>query len=344
MGQCPGLRQTAPCKQGYARWMNPFADLHALPRHLRQPAVRDLAWALLSPPLLAQAPWPQRHPLTGSDWVDDPDALRDWLLNLDHDPAPLVDWLSRSARRRLGFYYEQLWQFALQQAPGVELLAANLQIRQGGHTLGELDMLLRDREGVHHLELAIKFYLGPEHGDGVDPAHWVGPGCHDRLDRKLAHLADHQLPISARPESREALAGLGLDRVQARLWLGGYLLYPWHAHAESPQGAHPAHLRGHWLHQRDWPAFHAAHGDGRWQLLPRQAWLGPARITSDEVWTPTQLHDWLVSLDPQAQAQLMVRLEPGKDGDWQEAQRAFLVADSWPHLAKNPPASLTPPA
>ncbi|OLS62244.1 hypothetical protein PSEMO_31550 [Pseudomonas putida] len=332
MGQCPALRQTARGKQGYARWMNPFADLHALPRHLRQPAVRDLAWALLSPPMLAQAPWPQRHPLAGSGWVDDPQALRDWLLALDRDPAPLLDWLSYLASRRLGMYYERLWQFALQQAPGVELLASNLQIRQGGHTLGELDIVLRDRDGVHHLELAIKFYLGPESGGGIDPAHWLGPGCHDRLGHKLDHLAAHQLPISARPESREALAGLGLDQVEARLWLGGYLLYPWHVDADSPQGVHPQHFRGHWLHQRDWPAFHAAHPEGRWQLLPRQAWLGPARVAAEDVWSARKLQDWLTALDPQAQAQLMVRLEPGEDGDWLEAERAFLVADQWPHL------------
>ena len=334
MGQCPALRQTTPDKRGYARRMNPFAALNALPRHLRQPAVRDLAWALSSAPLLHRAPWPQRHPLSGSGWVDDPDKLRHWLLGLERDPALLLDWLARSASRRLGLYYERLWQFALHQAPGVELLAANLPIRQGGHTLGELDIVLRDREGVHHLELAIKFYLGPEHGDGADPAHWLGPGCHDRLDRKLAHLAEHQLPISARPESREALQGLGLDQVRARLWLGGYLFYPWHASAGSPLGADPQHLRGHWLHQRDWRDFHSAHGQGRWQPLPRQAWLGPARVAAAQVWSTGQLRDWLAALDPRAQAQLMVRLEPGEDGDWQEAERAFLVAEQWPHLTQ----------
>ncbi|WP_316919675.1 DUF1853 family protein [Pseudomonas sp. zfem002] len=320
--------------------MNPFASLDALPRHLRQPAVRDLAWTLLSPPLLANAPWPQRHPLSASAWVDDPQRLQHWLLHLEQEPAPLLDWLARSASRRLGLYYERLWQFALQQAPGVELLAANLPIRQGGHTLGELDMVLRDREGVHHLELAIKFYLGPDHGDGLDPAHWLGPGCHDRLDRKLAHLAEHQLPISGRAESREALAGLGLQRVEAHLWLGGYLFYPWPAHADAPRGVYPGHLRGRWLHRRDCSAFHASSTGGRWQLLPRQTWLGPARVSASEVWTEQQLHTWLAALDPQAQAQLMVRLQPGEDGDWHEVERAFLVADHWPQLAENPPTPL----
>ena len=42
---------------------------------------------------------------------------------------------------------ERLWQFALCQAPDIDLLVANLPIRQGSHTLGELDLLLRDRDG-----------------------------------------------------------------------------------------------------------------------------------------------------------------------------------------------------
>ena len=63
--------------------MTPFPSLIDLPSQLRQPAVRDLAWALLSPPLLAQTSWPQRHPLKASSWSQQPDALADWLLRLD---------------------------------------------------------------------------------------------------------------------------------------------------------------------------------------------------------------------------------------------------------------------
>ena len=201
-----------------------FPDMLQLPHRLRHPHVRDLAWVILAPPMLATTPWPQRHPLAGSDWVSDPERLEQWLRQLDHDSSGLLHWLSQARTRRLGLYYERLWQFAVQHAPGIELIAANLPIRRQGHTLGELDMLLRDRDGVHHLELAIKLYLGPQSGDGRDPAQWLGPGCHDRLDRKLAHLAEHQLPISARPESREVLAALDIEVFSAQLWLGGYLL------------------------------------------------------------------------------------------------------------------------
>lgn len=308
----------------------PFALLHDLPRQLRRPAVRDLAWAMLSPPLLSAPPCPQRHPLAGSLWAQQPQHLEQWLRALDEDDRPLQDWLAKLGSRRLGHYYERLWQFALGQAPGIELLAANLAIRDAGRTLGELDMVLRDRDGVHHLELAIKLYLGPE-GAGHDPHAWLGPGCHDRLGSKLAHLAGHQLPMSNGAHSRELLTGLGVGQVQAHVWLGGYLFYPWPGHAEPPTGANPQHLRGRWVRRRDWVMAEGEH----WQPLQRHAWLAPARVEAGECWAVEQFAAWLHVLERLAPAQLLVRLEQEVDGAWQEVERVFLVADSWPFPPKN---------
>ena len=316
--------------------MTLFPDLLNLPRQLRHPAVRDLAWVILAPPMLIQTPWPQRHPLAGSDWVQAPEQLERWLRELDQHSEPLQHWLELATTRRLGRYYERLWQFAVQHAPGVELVAANLPIRLGGHTLGELDLLLRDREGVHHLELAIKLYLGPQDGDGTDPAQWLGPGSNDRLDRKLKHFSQHQLPMSGRPESREILASLDIQTFSAHLWLGGYLLYPWPGEASSPAGANPQHLRGRWLHQRDWPAFARQSPAGCWQPLPRHAWLAPAHYGPEGTWTAQQLDIWLTELHPQAPAQLLVRLSENEDGDWEEAERLFLVSDFWPNVPGTP--------
>ncbi|MFK3795198.1 MULTISPECIES: DUF1853 family protein [unclassified Pseudomonas] len=327
--------------------MTPFPTLAALPRQLHTPRVRDLAWVMLSPPMLAETQWQQRHPLSASDWVDNPHALESFLRQLDQDSDPLSEWLARSSIRRLGLYYERLWQFAIHHAPGVELIAANLPIRVENHTLGELDMLLRDKDGVHHLELAIKFYLGPLEADGHDPLNWLGPGSQDTLGSKLAHLNEHQLPMSARPETRQALAALGIEEVQAHVWLGGYLLYPFRGPQTSPTGTHSDHPKGQWLAQKDWPAFIAERPNEHWQWVPRTQWLGPARV--DTPWSRETLQGWLTQLDPAERAQLLVRLTETRDGDWEEAERVFLVSDRWPEWVntdevRSSIATLTPPA
>ena len=312
--------------------MNPFNHLHKLPSQLQQPAVRDLAWTLIAPPLLSDALWPQRHPLAASGWAQVPEQLAEWLQHLDQDPSALDAWLARASNRRLGLYYEKLWQFALQAASGVELLAANVAIRQGGQTLGEMDLLIRDADGDHHIELACKFYLGPQHCSGLDPANWLGPGGQDRLGLKLEHLRQHQLPLSSSPQGGAALADWQVESVQAELWLGGYLFYPWPNSCAPPQGAHAEHLRGYWLHRAHWPSFAAQATPARWQVLPRSRWLAPARADQDSSLTLAQLGLYLQQSAEYRAPLLLVQLEQRASGDWYEVQRLFLVKNDWPTL------------
>ncbi|MBX9753750.1 MAG: DUF1853 family protein [Pseudomonadaceae bacterium] len=310
--------------------MNPFSQLSELAAHLQHPAVRDLAWVLLSQPLLLEADWPQRHPLTASDWAQEPAKLAGWLQRLDQDPSALDAWLARTSNRRLGLYYEKLWQFALQAAPGVELLAANVAIRQGGQTLGEMDLLIRDADGDHHIELACKFYLGPLHCSGLDPANWLGPGGQDRLGLKLAHLRQHQLPLSSSPLGGAALTDWHIEAVQAELWLGGYLFYPWPSSCAPPQGAHTEHLRGYWLHRAQWPSFAAQAAPARWQVLPRSRWLASARADEDSSLTLAQLELYLQQSADSPAPLLLVQLKQRDSGAWHEVQRLFLVKNDWP--------------
>jgi hypothetical protein len=304
------------------------ALLEELLAHLRQPAVRDLAWALLSPPLLTCPGAAQRHPLSASRWHTDSALLRDWLLEQERDSRRLAGWLEQQPQRRLGRYYEHLWQYALRAAPDVELLAANLPVREQGRTLGEIDLLLRDDEGVHHLELAIKLYLG-QPTTSRSHTNWLGPGSQDRLDLKLAHLSQRQMPLSSLPQARTLLDGLGIGESAAHLWLGGYLFYPWPRPCPAPEGAAPTHLHGHWLRHAQLRAFLDSRQGQCWQVLPRQAWLAPFR-QAQPGWNEGQLANWFAQTAPDAQAQLLVRLVQDRSGDWQEAERLFLVGDHWP--------------
>ena len=334
-GELPELwaKRRSSGKPGYcpstsAHYARPMHNLDTLLDQLRQPCVRDLAWTLLSPGLLNHGALPLRHPLAASRWWHEPPQLADWLRQQEHDSTALRQYLAQGSSR-LGRYYERLWQFALHAAPDIEVLAANLPIRQGGHTLGELDLLLRDAEGCHHLELAIKLYLGPAKQAGEDAEHWLGPASEDRLGLKLSHLRNHQLPLSSSPAGQTTLAHLGYSAPKAAGWLGGYLFYPCHIPCASPAVSAAEHLRGRWLRHSDWHRLEPQHN--HWQPLPRQAWLAPARIEEQQRWPTERLMQWRQQLDEWAPAQLLVRLQPRDSGDWYERERVFLVNDHWPH-------------
>lgn len=310
--------------------MNPFASLADVPRQLRHPKVRDLAWTIVSPPMLDEPAPNQRHPLRATAWAARPHMLLDWLLSLDAHPAVLCAWLAQRPVRRLGLYYERLWQFALMHAPGVELLAANLPVRLAGRTLGEFDLLLRDDEGLHHLELAVKFYLARTAAGSAETRHWLGPGSHDRLDLKLAQMRGPQLGLSSTAPARALLAEHGMGLPAPALWLGGYLFQPWPQGCPAPSMAATDHLGGHWLRQHDWPALRSSTADACWRQLPRLAWLAPACLDDPQL----EDYDEERSLDSTPlRPVLLARLERAADGRWQEVERVFVVPDAWPQPA-----------
>lgn len=292
---------------------------------LRQPQVRDLAWTLLSPSLLQPGSPALRHPLRSSRWYAEPARLSDWLLAQEHSPAHLLEQLEAAPHQRLGRYYERLWQYALEQAPDLHLLAANLPVRDNGHTLGELDLLLEDDDGLHHLELAIKLYLGPSDGG---PDAWLGPGAEDHLLRKIQHFYQHQLPLSARPEGLAVVREFSEATPSAGLWLGGYLFYSWPTPCPPPAGASIDHRRGRWLHRRHWSTYQEQNPHG-WQALSRKRWLSPA--AEDECWSDARFDEWFAELPQDGFPQMLVRLELHQ-GRWREQERLFLVGDRWPRV------------
>jgi hypothetical protein len=297
-------------------------------QELTQPAVRDLAWACFSPPLLLSSQLPGADKPVGNCQLRLTPAREGRLRELDAEPGPLLAHLQSSGHSRLGLYFEALWHFFLETDPDTELLAHNLPVRAGGRTLGEFDIIyLCMHSGRHfHLELAVKFYLGLPHSD-----IWLGPGQRDRLDRKIDHLTGRQIRLGENPQARAQLRGLGVETLHRQIEVKGYLFQPESGSSALPAGFNPALPLSTWYPLDRFRALaHATPADTRWQLLPRQRWLsppvpgnppGPAAAAD----LPAQLRaKYTAGRGPQ---QLARRAENGGD-----AERCFVTPQSWPDL------------
>lgn len=298
----------------------------------RQPLVRDLAWVLASTPLLA----PRQshvHWLDGAWSARAHAASRDWLAALDQDPSPLLAALAARHDPRLGSHFEGLLAFWLgwQGNPLYRLVGHALPVRGGNLTLGELDFLVEERASgeLQHWEVAVKFYLGVQ--PGGDPAHWVGPGLSDRLDRKLSRLLSHQLALTRTPEGAALLRQMGLPPPRPVCLLKGRLFYPAGCRPAdwAPTHALPGHPAGWWC---DHAAFRRDYAGRplRWIRLPKTHWLTP--VTADDA--AVLIGD---ALDADALIETLVEAADnrataviGLGPDHNEVTRGFVTPPGWP--------------
>jgi len=189
-------------------------------------SVRDLAWALSSPPLVSGLS-------LCCDW---PDSLwyqqiyqqsEKWIKSVDADPAELDELINAQKDRRLGKYFETLWLYWLRNNHRYQLVENNVQVIIGGETLGELDFIVYDTvaKKTIHWELAIKFYLGV--GDTREMGNWHGPHLRDRLDLKINHLLHRQSAITRRKRVVQWLQQQGIRVDGCAVILKGRLYFPW---------------------------------------------------------------------------------------------------------------------
>ena len=287
--------------------------------HYRNPLVRDLAWALSSPPLLQRSD-PHLRWLENRWFSQISRQYGDVLEQLDKDPRPLQEMVDARKDRRLGNYFETLWRFWLNSNRRYRLLFANLPLHCGSRTLGEFDFLVKDNETgkTLHWEIAVKFYLGV--ADTSHPANWLGPGQRDRLDIKTNRLLNHQGRLSHRPEAVQLLEQLGIQIDETWLILKGRLFYPVGVNANAPHGAYPGHLRGFWINQHSISSLETS----CWLPLERHQWLAPlARIDPAICLDSRTLIEKWQHTTPQYPV-CIARVSEGV-----EVERGFVVTDKW---------------
>ncbi len=188
-------------------------------------AARDLRWLIACPDLL-ESPLALELP--------DPFSSKAKL-----DFSPVERFFETKASHRVGYYVESLVQVWLESTPGISEVQRGIQIREGKETLGELDFLF-EREGeLHHLEVALKFYLYSPDRE-VHGSHFIGPNAADTFERKRDRLLDKQVPLGkvSHPE-------ISWSHVMVK----GMIFYrPDETRPEIlPVGLNPNHSRGIWV-------------------------------------------------------------------------------------------------
>lgn len=300
----------------------------------RHPAVRDLAWAIGSPPLLEAGDGLYGTDLVTRRWCRL--ALFDripWLRRLDAHPAALEAWLAARRSHLLGYYFEALVEFWLRHWRGIAFIAFREQVREGGRGIGEFDFLFRDRvrSQTIHWETAVKFFL--RYRDETGQFRWLGPNPRDTLEGKLSKVFGHQLRMGDRPEAVPVLEALGAAQPHAEGFIKGYLFYPaeddWRHPNPIPARAAADHLRGWWTRagERSLPV---AGPESRWMVLERLRWLSPACSSEEELMDRPAL-DRVLDEHFRASGRplLIAELAPDRHG-YGEVSRGFIVPDDWP--------------
>jgi len=294
---------------------------------LTDPHVRALAWLIDAPGLLdpQAAQWHgriARLPEAAGD------QAREWLHALDREPRPLHAHLALRPYSRLGRYAEKLMAFYLRHL-GV-LAAHNVQVRAAGQqTVGEFDFLVWRGGELLHWEFATKFYLlqaPARRGVRQDEANYfVGPNLADSLGAKMEKIFDRQLALSAHPAARTVLPQ---PVAAAEALVKGWLFYPAGDYPLSPAlGVCAAHCHGFWCGIGELAEAQ------RYAVLPRLAWLAPARLPAGAALDRAGLEQSLAALFDNDRMPVLVALLRLQDGQALETARGFIVPEGWSERA-----------
>lgn len=294
--------------------------------------VRSLAWLLTAPQLLAPSAMIEAKQIAQIH-LPPLASLTQWLHDLDQQPAAFHAALQLHRYRRLGHYAENLLRFFFNHTG--ELLECGLQVHQNqSATVGEFDFLLRDGDGIAHLEMATKFYLfyqashvktASQSERAPDLFDFLGPNLADTLGVKIEKIVHQQLKLSAHPAAQQILPQ---GVCKAQVLMKGWLFYrdaPSPAPAPTVTGVASEHCRGHWWTYDDLLnlTFETA------KILPKLQWLAPARVQQHEGEPRQLLLDNLAARLATDQTPVMLALLRDNGEYLEEVQRGMVVSNDW---------------
>jgi hypothetical protein len=276
--------------------------------------VRNLFWAVASPNLLTESAFPKLFPdhLMQEMWLEN----ENWFYALDEKPKTLEEYTQKYHKGRLGHYFESLIRYFIERCPCFEVVLSNFQIIEDKITIGEIDLVFDWRGKRYHLEIAVKYFAMIN--DGLTWTDWVGPSGNDRLDVKLNHVLNHQIPLISHPQVARVVG----NNLESFIFLKGKFF----ANDAIPNWVNTKQGLGKYVKEKDFRTFLKQEKISEIYLLQRPHWLAdfekvqPSFILNLE----ELLHQRTPILNPNNEA-ILYRVRRGK-----KFTDLFVVANDWP--------------
>ncbi len=253
------------------------------------------------------------------------------FLTLPSESAPAHVTPATRPLHRVGHYVERLVRHWLAITPGLSAIEQGIVIHDGKRTVGELDFLFRHEGRLHHLEVALKFYLHspvPGHESSAELSHFPGPNATDNFEKKRDRLLLHQLPLG---QTRFPEVAASHALVKGLVFYRPGETAPMHL----PATMNPGHLCGTWIRSTEidrlldepWSR------DCRGRVMGKPHWLSGWPAASGEPSLAMEsLHCHLQSHFTSVTRPVLISL--GREGEAQESERVIVVPADWPvHLA-----------
>ncbi len=292
-------------------------------------ALDDLRWTISSPSLLCDSDCAVRGASSGIETLSAviPADVKELISALPNAGERLTEFLNRNPVIPVGRYFERLFEFYLRNILQLNVIDVGKQIQTDGRTIGELDFVFEDLDGVLcHAETAVKFYLhlNREHRTG---SQFIGPNPVDNFENKTERLFSHQIPLS----------WTHYPDVQRRIvHVKGIIFYrPDGGPSRSlPECMSPQHTRGTWIRSSEVEAFVSQLSDqSRIQIREKPFWLSKTSLPISDANSLLSLTETVSMLTKHFAASdrpRMLSLLETTAERYEESQRIMVVDDHWP--------------
>ena len=229
---------------------------------------------------------------------------------------------SHRVSHRVGYYVETLLEVWLGTIPGVSEIRRGIQIQDGKTTRGELDFLFQQDGRLHHLEVALKFFLHQPHAPGgshESTSEFPGPNARDNFEKKRDKILNSQLPFgrSCFPEVSESRA----------LMKGMIFYHPQQTFATNlPEKMNPDHARGMWIRSTEWELIPQRFPNYSGCILQKPFWLAEKTSLSPLPELTAELLQHFSGSD----SPVLLSLRLAKGNVETESIRLFVVSAAWP--------------